>query len=114
MRGQITSERVATGKKTRILLVDDHPIVRQGLKMMIDNEADLQVCGEADGMARAMQVFFDAKPEVVIADISLENGSGIELVKELMSHHSPSRHGTGVFERSYDRTHALPSGGRDR
>src|SRR5688572_33420298 len=86
MRGQITSDRVSNGKKTRVLLVDDHPIVRQGLRLMIDKEPDLEVCGEADGMARAMQLYFETQPNVVIADISLDNGSGIELVKELMSH----------------------------
>lgn len=91
MRGQITSAATANGRKTRILVVDDHPIVRQGLKLMIDKESDLEVCGEADGMARAMQLYFETDPQVIVADISLENGSGIELVKEMMSHNPELR-----------------------
>lgn len=74
----------STGKSTtRILIVDDHPIVRQGLRMTIEGESDLTVCGEAEGLAQAMKLFRETQPDVVIVDISLENGSGIELVKEL-------------------------------
>src|SRR5690606_34810659 len=73
----------ARAKITRILIVDDHPIVRQGLRMTIEAENDLAVCGEAEGMSQAMQLFHECSPDVVIADISLENGSGIELAKEL-------------------------------
>ncbi|MBX3437922.1 MAG: response regulator transcription factor [Planctomycetaceae bacterium] len=75
----------AQGKTTRILIVDDHPIVRQGLRMTIEAERDLTVCGEAEGVSQAMQLYHETSPDVVIADISLENGSGIELVKELIS-----------------------------
>jgi len=83
----ITSREPVTADRntTRILIIDDHPIVRQGLKMMIEDEPDLTVCGEANGMSQAMQLYFETEPDVVIADISLENGSGIELVKELMA-----------------------------
>jgi DNA-binding NarL/FixJ family response regulator len=82
----ITSQQPVEAKNTtRILIIDDHPIVRQGLKMMIEGEPDLTVCGEASGMSQAMQLFFETEPDVVIADISLENGSGIELVKELIA-----------------------------
>lgn len=73
----------ARAKITRIMIVDDHPIVRQGLRMTIESESDLAVCGEAEGMSQAMQLFHECSPDVVIADISLENGSGIELSKEL-------------------------------
>jgi DNA-binding NarL/FixJ family response regulator len=83
----ITSHEPVEAKKntTRILIIDDHPIVRQGLKMMIEGEPDLSVCGEANGMSQAMQLYFETEPDVIIADISLENGSGIELVKELIA-----------------------------
>ena len=70
----------------KILIIDDHPIVRKGLRMMIESEPGLSVCGEANGMSEAMQQYFETKPDVVVADISLDNGSGIELVKELVSH----------------------------
>lgn len=87
MTSTITSQR-SDRRTTRVLIVDDHPIVRQGLRLMLDGEDDLCVCGEADGMTQAIQLFLETNPDVVIADISLENGSGIELVKELMTHDS--------------------------
>lgn len=86
MVGVVTSEQRPATKTVRILLVDDHPVVRQGLRMMIEREGDMQVCGEANGMAEAMKCYFENKPEVVVVDISLHNGSGIELVKELIAH----------------------------
>ena len=87
MVSAITSHEPLEAKKntTRILIIDDHPVVRQGLKMMIEGEPDLSVCGEANGMSQAMQLYFETEPDVIIADISLENGSGIELVKELIA-----------------------------
>jgi len=93
MTSVITSRQPATAhaKATRILIVDDHPIVRQGLRMTIEAESDLTICGEAEGMSQAMQLFLETAPDVVIVDISLENGSGIELVKELMSHNEDVR-----------------------
>lgn len=81
MRGQVTSN--ASVKQTRILVVDDHPIVRQGIRSIIEREPDLAVCDEAEGMSQAMQSFFENQPDVIVTDISLENGSGVELVKEL-------------------------------
>ncbi|REJ91635.1 MAG: DNA-binding response regulator [Planctomycetota bacterium] len=83
----MTSRPSVDSKKnaTRILVIDDHPVVRKGLKMMIEGEPDLTVCGEASGLSQAMQEYFATEPDVVIADISLENGSGIELVKELIA-----------------------------
>jgi DNA-binding NarL/FixJ family response regulator len=69
----------------RIMIVDDHPIVRQGLALLINREPDLKVCGEAEGLSQAMKRLHECDPDVVIADISLENGSGLELIKELQS-----------------------------
>lgn len=80
-------ERLRSMSK-RIMIVDDHPIVRQGLRMTIEREQDLIVCGEAEGLSQAMQLYHDTEPDVVVADISLENGSGIELVKELVAQES--------------------------
>src|SRR3712207_1816058 len=71
------------GNKHRILLVDDHPIVRQGLAEMIDQERDLQVCGTADDVHKALDVLEKVKPDLVIADISLKGSNGIELLKNI-------------------------------
>ena len=70
-------------KPTRVLLVDDHPIVRQGLARLISHEADLDVCGEAGDVPSAIQAVNDLKPDVVVADLSLKEGSGIDLIKTL-------------------------------
>jgi DNA-binding NarL/FixJ family response regulator len=69
--------------KYRILLVDDHPIVRQGLAEMIDQQRDLQVCGTADDVHKALEVLEKVKPDLVIADISLKGSNGIELLKNI-------------------------------
>lgn len=83
MQGKVTSTNSISVKQTRILIVDDHPIVRRGFRAVIETEADLVVCGEAEGMSQAMQLFFETAPDVVVTDISIENGSGVELVREL-------------------------------
>ena len=71
------------GRRARVLLVDDHPIVRRGLALMIDAEADLAVCGEADGYEQAVAAVAGLAPDVAVVDISLAGRNGIDLVKEL-------------------------------
>ena len=75
----------AVTKKTkyRILLVDDHPIVRQGLAEMINQERDLQVCGTAEDVHRALAEMETLRPDLVIADISLKGSNGLELLKNI-------------------------------
>ncbi len=67
----------------RILLVDDHPIVRRGLAMMIDEDPGLEVCGEAPGIVDALRLIGELNPDLVVIDISLKDGSGIELIKQI-------------------------------
>jgi DNA-binding NarL/FixJ family response regulator len=67
----------------RVLVVDDHPIVRQGLASVIGVEPDLVVCGEADGAATALEAFAALAPDVVVTDLSLHGTSGLELIKSL-------------------------------
>src|SRR5271170_4687254 len=74
-------------KVRRVLIVDDHPIVRQGLRRVMENEEDLVVCGEAETARDARIAIRELKPEVVIVDISLKQGDGIELVKDARAHH---------------------------
>jgi DNA-binding NarL/FixJ family response regulator len=69
--------------KYRVFLIDDHPIVRQGLALFIDREPDLMVCGEADGAASAPQAIRDSAPDFVVLDISLDGPDGLELLKTL-------------------------------
>jgi DNA-binding NarL/FixJ family response regulator len=70
-------------EKLRILLVDDHPMVRQGLARLINDEPDLCVCGEADGVAAAIEILDRARPDLAVIDISMGGTDGIELIKDL-------------------------------
>lgn len=75
-----------TGKpKTRIILVDDHPIVRRGIADLINSEADLSVVGDAGTMQEAMSLASTVKPDLMIVDVSLDGNNGIELMKNLSS-----------------------------
>jgi DNA-binding NarL/FixJ family response regulator len=67
----------------RILIVDDHPIVRRGLAQLIAQEPDLDVCGEAADAPEAMQQVSATQPDLAVIDISLKSGNGIELVKQI-------------------------------
>lgn len=73
----------AQAKKYRVLLVDDHPIVRQGLALLIDREADLSVCGEAEGAHTAFHAIETLRPDIVVLDISLNGPDGLEVLKEI-------------------------------
>src|SRR5580693_907507 len=70
-------------KKCRVLLVDDHPIVRQGLALLIDREADLSVCGEAEGAHTAFHAIETLRPDIVVLDISLNGPDGLDVLKEI-------------------------------
>ena len=76
------SENTAS-KKHRVLLVDDHPIVRHGLGLLIDQEEDLAVCGETDSAVETLDKIKEMAPEVAVVDISLRGSSGLELSKAL-------------------------------
>jgi DNA-binding NarL/FixJ family response regulator len=67
----------------KILIVDDHPLVRQGLIGLLSTQPDFEVCGEASGLTEARLLASQQKPDVAIVDLSLEEGSGIELIKNL-------------------------------
>jgi DNA-binding NarL/FixJ family response regulator len=80
------SQAPAAAKK-RILVVDDHPIVRQGLALLINRETDLVVCGEAEEATGAMHVLASARPDVLIVDISLNGPDGLDLLKNVRTTH---------------------------
>jgi DNA-binding NarL/FixJ family response regulator len=77
--------REAGARKKTIFLVDDHPLVREWLTNLIRQQADLDVCGEAENRSQALQAIVALKPDVAIVDIALKDSSGIELIKDLKS-----------------------------
>lgn len=74
-------------KKRTVLIVDDHPIVRQGLAQLINQEKDLEVCGQAEDAYEAIQAIRQLQPDMVIVDIALKDTNGMELIKDLKVQH---------------------------
>ena len=70
---------------TRVLIVDDHPAVREGLSVRISSQTDMEVCGEADDVADALERFEALHPDLVVVDIQLKTGDGLDLVKRIKS-----------------------------
>jgi DNA-binding NarL/FixJ family response regulator len=75
----------------KILIVDDHPLVREGMAMRISAEHDLVVCGEAATEDAALALVGETSPDLIIVDISLKSGHGIELIKHVRSRHPTIR-----------------------
>jgi DNA-binding NarL/FixJ family response regulator len=76
-RNQVSKDKI------KILIVDDHPIVRQGLAELINHEDDFTVCGQAEDAHQAMQNIKALRPDMVVVDISLKETSGMELIKDI-------------------------------
>src|SRR5260370_41387319 len=77
------SSKQAQPNKKRILLVDDHPLLRKGLVRLIDSKDEFAVCGEASSALDAMTMIRELRPDLVIVDIGLPGASGIELTKTI-------------------------------
>jgi len=69
--------------KIRVVLVDDHPLVRERLAHLISQEPDMMICGEADNVQRGRHVVETTSPDIVVLDITLKGSSGLELIKDL-------------------------------
>lgn len=67
----------------RVLIVDDHPIVREGLASLLSKQPDFEICGEADDVPNAFRLVEGTHPDVVTVDLSLENGSGLDLIRRI-------------------------------
>ena len=78
-----TSSASSTRSKRRIFLVDDHGIVRRGLTELINNEADLVICGQGEDAYGSLRAIREARPDLCVIDVSLRDSDGIELLKEL-------------------------------
>jgi DNA-binding NarL/FixJ family response regulator len=73
--------------KTKVFIVDDHPLVREWLGQLIQREGDMAVCGEAEDTQQALKEIEETQPDIVIADITLKTTHGLELVKDLQARH---------------------------
>jgi len=69
--------------RMRLLVIDDHPMMRNGLAQLIDNESDLKVCAEADTAGQAIEIVAKQKFDLALCDISLPDKNGLELIKDL-------------------------------
>lgn len=76
-------------KKTRVLLVEDHPMFRERLAHLINKDASMEVCGEADNVRAAHELVATTSPDVAIVDITLRGSSGLELIKNLKAEGTP-------------------------
>jgi DNA-binding NarL/FixJ family response regulator len=81
-RGKMSTGK-PTADKSRVFIVDDHTMFREGLRQLIEREASLIVCGDAPDAVEALRGIRASKPDVVIVDISLAGASGIELIKDI-------------------------------
>jgi DNA-binding NarL/FixJ family response regulator len=75
----------------KVLIVDDHPVVREGLAMHLGTQPDLEVCGEAEDSPSALALLASVRPDVAIIDISLKNSNGIELIRRIKDRDDPVR-----------------------
>jgi DNA-binding NarL/FixJ family response regulator len=100
-------------KRLRILLVDDHAVVRFGMAQLINREPDLMVCGEEEDASKALTAIGTQKPDLVIADISLKDSSGLELMRNIKAQYSKlpvlvvSGHDEGIYAEIAFRAGAL-------
>lgn len=96
----------ATGKRrARVLIVDDHPVVRRGLAELIGDDPDLEVCGQAAGVAEALRLVESTSPDLIVVDITLKDGSGLNLMRQVKAERpsikllAASMHDEGLFAR---------------
>jgi DNA-binding NarL/FixJ family response regulator len=87
----VGSKAQLLGKTARVMIVDDHPSVREGLGARINAQPDMAVCGEAAEVGEALRKIASLKPDVVIVDISLKSGDGLDLIKQLSARHKQIR-----------------------
>jgi DNA-binding NarL/FixJ family response regulator len=86
-----TQSSARPARRARILLVDDHPMVRERLREVIEREPDLMVCGEAEDRHEALQLVKKARPHLVTIDLTLKSSHGLDLVKDIHAQHPKQR-----------------------
>jgi DNA-binding NarL/FixJ family response regulator len=77
--------KTAAGEAAKVLIVDDHPAIREALALRISTQPDLEVCGEAADMAEALRLAGTTTPDVAVIDVALKTGNGLDLIKRLLA-----------------------------
>jgi DNA-binding NarL/FixJ family response regulator len=77
------TETPSFSPKTRVVIVDDHPMLRERIAQLINKEPDMTVCGESDNIQAALECIADTQPDIAVVDITLKGSSGLELIKNL-------------------------------
>src|ERR1700760_4631182 len=75
-------------RKLGVMIVDDHPLVRDSLSRLINHELDMVICGEAENTQEALQIILDKSPSLAIVDITLKHSNGLELIKAIKAEHA--------------------------
>jgi DNA-binding NarL/FixJ family response regulator len=83
----LVTDKTASTEKKRVLVVDDHPLMRQGLSLLINQQQDMQVCAEAEEAQAAIHALAQKRPDIMILDISLNGPDGLELLKSIRASH---------------------------
>src|ERR1043165_1736490 len=78
-------------KKTKVLIVDDHPAVCEALSLRISQQADMEVTGEADDAAHALKLMSETRPDIIVTDITLKKSDGIDLIKRIKAREPQAR-----------------------
>ena len=86
---------LAQNNRVRILLVEDHPLVRQGLRLTIGEDQDAEVCGKAGDRENTLAAVQASRPVLVIMEVQLKNSSGLDLTRHLLEQH-PNTDGAGA------------------
>lgn len=89
--GQPTAGKRKQSDTTRVFIVDDHPVVRQGVGMLVDQQNDMEVCGDAESGPEALKKIGELAPDLAVVDLSLKDSSGMELIKDLQVQHPEIR-----------------------
>src|SRR6266478_1978532 len=76
-------DQLTMSEKARVVVVDDHPLFRERLCQLINNEPDMEICGEASSAQEAIQIIREASPNLAVIDITLKTSSGLELIKSI-------------------------------
>ena len=88
---QPTAGKRKKSDTTRVFIVDDHPVVRQGVGMLVDQQNDMEVCGDAESGPEALKKIGELDPDLAVVDLSLKDSSGMELIKDLQVQHPEIR-----------------------